>query len=274
MRQRIAWMLAASCWLLAVPASAEVPKLVRYQGHAVDGNKIPLEGPHTLTFRLYDAETVGTKVWEEIHTGASLNGGHFSVLLGSVTPFASAMDWSTPCWLSIQVDADVELAPRQRLTSVPLALRAETAEKLAGGGSASARACNSASISVPHNTEVKLTFNNERWDTNEIHSTASNTGRLTAPTAGKYFVYAHVVFDPHPTGRRLLRLKFNGTGAGIATQDGPGFNADHTFVSVATAYQFAAGEYVEVAVIQSSGTTLSVNPNLNDGLEFGMVKVD
>ena len=35
------------------------------------------------------------------------------------------MDWATPCWLSVQVNTEPELAPRQRITSVPLALMAE-----------------------------------------------------------------------------------------------------------------------------------------------------
>ena len=44
-------------------AQAAVPRLVRYQGQAVDSNGVGLEGPYNLTFRLYDAATVGTKVW-------------------------------------------------------------------------------------------------------------------------------------------------------------------------------------------------------------------
>ena len=44
-------------------ALAGVPHLIRYQGQAVDSQGVPLEGPYTLTFRLYDAETAGAKVW-------------------------------------------------------------------------------------------------------------------------------------------------------------------------------------------------------------------
>lgn len=116
-------------WPLGHPlVSAEVPHLIRYQGQAVDSKGVPLEGPYTLTFRLYDAETVGVKLWEETQAGVQLAGGHFSVLLGQVTSLV-AVDWSTPCWLSVQVNAEPELTPRQRITSVPLALRAGLAEK-------------------------------------------------------------------------------------------------------------------------------------------------
>lgn len=116
--------------LIACPAQAEVPSLIRYQGQAADTNGVPLEGPYTLTFRLYNAETAGTKLWEEPQQNVPLSGGHFSVLLGSVTSLA-ALDWAAPCWLSVQVNGESELAPRQRITSVPLALRAKTAEQLA-----------------------------------------------------------------------------------------------------------------------------------------------
>lgn len=122
--------LLLSSLLLSSQAAAEVPALIRYQGQAADANGVPLEGPYTLTFRLYDADTAGTKVWEERQDNVPLTGGHFSVLLGSRTSLA-ALDWAAPCWLSVQVNGESELAPRQRITSVPLAVRSRTAEQLA-----------------------------------------------------------------------------------------------------------------------------------------------
>ena len=106
---------------------AEVPHLIRYQGQAVDANGVPLEGPYTLTFRLYEVETGGAPMWEERQDNVGLSKGHFSVLLGQVNVL-TAMDWSQPCWLAVQVNGEAELTPRQRITSVPLAI---TAEKLA-----------------------------------------------------------------------------------------------------------------------------------------------
>ncbi len=110
-------------WLLAAPVAADVPHLIRYQGTAVDVQGVALEGPYTLTFRLYDAATAGTKVWEETQPDVPVTQGHFSVLLGSVTPL-NQMDWAQPCWLAILVNGE-ELLPRQAITSVPLAIRAE-----------------------------------------------------------------------------------------------------------------------------------------------------
>ncbi len=119
--------------LLTSPALAQVPKLVRYQGQVVDSQGVPLEGPYTLHFRLYDAETAGNMVWDETQTGIPITKGQFSILLGQVASLAT-VDWDQPRWLSVQVNGDPELAPRQQITSVPLAIRAETAEVVKTSG--------------------------------------------------------------------------------------------------------------------------------------------
>jgi hypothetical protein len=54
-----------------------------------------------------------------------------------------------------------------------------------------ARVRNSAAISIPNNVATVLTYDTERFDTvggssGAMHSTSSNTGRLTAQSAGKY----------------------------------------------------------------------------------------
>ena len=131
-QQQLLCALSFMSAVLCVPiAQAQVPRLIRYQGQAFDRKGVPLEGPYDLTFRLYDADTGGTKLWEERQAQVGLSQGQFDVLLGQVTPMAT-IAWSAPCWLSLQVGAEPELAPRQQITSVPLAVRAGTAEQLEG----------------------------------------------------------------------------------------------------------------------------------------------
>jgi len=86
---------------------------------------VPLEGPYTLTFRLYPVASGGTPLWEEPQPNVLLTHGHFSVLLGQVTPFATTFDWTQPLWLGLQVNAESEFTPRQQITSVPSALVAK-----------------------------------------------------------------------------------------------------------------------------------------------------
>jgi len=121
-------VFAVGVWALAtLPVAADVPQLIRYQGTLADRQQVALEGPYTLTFRIYDAQSAGIKLWEEVQTGVPISKGTFSVSLGSVTPLEMAFD--RDCWLSIQVADDPEMTPRVRLTSVPTAYRAEMAEK-------------------------------------------------------------------------------------------------------------------------------------------------
>ena len=111
-------------WFFPTPAAwAQLPHLIRYQGQAVDNQGVPLEGPYDLTFRLYDASTSGTKLWEETQSGIALTGGRFSVLLGQKT--ALNPDWTKPCWLSVQIGQEAPMTPRQQISSVPIALVAE-----------------------------------------------------------------------------------------------------------------------------------------------------
>src|SRR3989338_11633640 len=97
---------------------AEVPQLITYQGRLSEATGTPLTGTHTIVFRLYDAEQGGNKLWEETHTitVAREDNGIFSVVLGSLTSL-SELNFNQPLWLTMAVDGDSEMTPRQRVTS-------------------------------------------------------------------------------------------------------------------------------------------------------------
>ncbi|UCD15013.1 MAG: hypothetical protein JSV34_04630, partial [Candidatus Omnitrophota bacterium] len=114
--------------LVSIFSYAEVPHLINYQGFLTDSKGKPLEGMYEITFRIYDAETGQGEMspWEEVHTGINIQGGIFSVILGSITPLDLPFD--KPYFLEIQVGDEV-MSPRQRITSVGYAIRAERAEE-------------------------------------------------------------------------------------------------------------------------------------------------
>lgn len=117
---------------LRYPLSAAygaVPHLINYQGRLTDTSGKPLEGSYAVTFRIYDAETVGSMLWEETHAGVVIQKGIFSVLLGSVTNLGLAFD--KQYYLEIKVGTEV-MSPRQRITSAGYAVRAEKAEAVSG----------------------------------------------------------------------------------------------------------------------------------------------
>lgn len=134
MRNYVAFIALNVCCFLSCAALAfAAPPLVRYQGQAVDAQGIPLEGPYSLTFRLYPAAIGGTPLWEEVQLAVPLTRGLFSVLLGQQTSLVG-VDWSQPLWLGVQINQDPELAPRQQIASVPMAIRAETADTMKTSG--------------------------------------------------------------------------------------------------------------------------------------------
>ena len=64
----------------------------------------------------------------------------------------------------------------------------------------SVRVTNSLAISISNNTITLLTFDTEDYDTNSMHSTATNPGRLTCKTAGKFHIGAQCLFGTNGTG--------------------------------------------------------------------------
>ena len=120
---RLTSMLLALC--LCSTALGQVPHLINYQGRlsaAGDAVDDELE----LTFRLYTVPEAGTELWAETHY-VTVEGGMFSVLLGSITPLMPQVVGSDPLYLEMQVTGDGVMLPRHRLASVPFALVSESA---------------------------------------------------------------------------------------------------------------------------------------------------
>ena len=146
---------------------------------------------------------------------------------------------------------------------------------LLGGGGASAssyaRVYNSGNISVPDSSVTTLTFDSERWDTDNFHDLTTNPERLTIPEAGFYTVSANVWWSANTSDRRHLHLYLNGTtqiGSDTRTT-GAGSNF---YQHITTQYYFEAGDYIEVKVYQKSGSTLTINNNGNVSPEFMISK--
>ena len=130
-------LLVLACHLSLItchwPSSAwaEVPQLIAYQGRFTERDGSSLTGDHTIVFRVYDVESGGQALWEETHrlTLTRDDNGIASIVLGSLTPLGS-LAFTRPLWLAIAIDADGELAPRQRLTAVGYAINADTLDGL------------------------------------------------------------------------------------------------------------------------------------------------
>lgn len=109
--------------------AAGAPGLVSYQGYLERSEGQPFSGAATLTFRLYEAATGGSPVWQETQGGVAVSAGFFGVLLGAQTPL-DADDFAAPSrYLEVVVDlgAGPTTLPRQRLATAPYAFQAQAA---------------------------------------------------------------------------------------------------------------------------------------------------
>ncbi|MCG2724893.1 MAG: hypothetical protein L6420_01330, partial [Elusimicrobia bacterium] len=97
------------------------PPYINYQGRLVDSIGNPLNGDYNITFRIFDALTVGIEKWSEVQT-VNMDNGVFNAALGSVTPLTSSVFSSNDRYLEVQIGSDSPMTPRTRLLSVPYAL--------------------------------------------------------------------------------------------------------------------------------------------------------
>jgi len=148
-----------------------------------------------------------------------------------------------------------------------------------GGGGGRDIGCsvwNSANISVVDSTEVLLTFDSEDYDTDSMHSTSSNTDRITFTTAGKY-VYG-IAIDFSGVAAVGYRQVFFYKNAGAVAMPGlvrmPGISGDVTRLTAIAVANFAATDYIYIKVYQTSGLTLNVETHATAFPRFFAHKID
>lgn len=110
-------------------------------------------------------------------------------------------------------------------------------------------------------TEATQAFNSERWDTDGMHSTSVDTGRITIRTAGLYIVGFTGSFDAgNDYVNTFAFLRVNGTTyvqLGAEGRSIVGISAQQ--VSVHTVYRFAVNDYIEVRALQNNSAGASRN---------------
>lgn len=111
--------------------------------------------------------------------------------------------------------------------------------------------------SIGNSSDQAVVCNSERYDTDTMHSTSSNTSRITFTTAGKYRVWVVGMFAANATGIRRVRLRLNGGSTYIAQNNEVSLSGTETHIVAYTEYAFAAADYVEVMAFQNSTGSLN-----------------
>lgn len=137
---------------------------------------------------------------------------------------------------------------------------------------AGVRVYNSGHILINNAQTTTLTFDSERYDTDGIHSTTTNTGRLTCKTPGTYLIKGQVRFDGHATGKRLTYIFLNNTAILVNTSEN-NLDDEAVLVFVSTICQLAYNDYVELRVHQTSGGPLYVKAAAQVSPEFMMQRI-
>lgn len=111
--------------------------------------------------------------------------------------------------------------------------------------------------SIATATDTALTADEENYDNDSMHSTATNTSRVTVQTAGRYLAAGTVEFASNSTGGRRFGFRVNGT-TSYSLVSGPTSSTAAMVLSGSRTFILAAGDYLEVMASQSSGGNLDV----------------
>jgi hypothetical protein len=137
------------------------------------------------------------------------------------------------------------------------------------------RVYNSASQTLTTATETSLTWDSEEFDDGGLHSTSSNTDRLTAPVAGTYLIIGNVTFDSGSIiGDRYIKITYNGTANAIAyaytEPDDAGNNVEG--LSASAIFKLAASDDVVLRAAHTQGSNYDVTGG-QYGSSFSMIKI-
>lgn len=121
-------LLAAALWCGGVHAA--VPNTINYQGYLTNSAGTPVDGAVVMTFRLYGSASGGSALWTETQLSVTVANGVFSTALGAAIPLPP-LPFDVPYWLTVAINADPEMSPRQAVRASPYAIRAANADALA-----------------------------------------------------------------------------------------------------------------------------------------------
>jgi hypothetical protein len=148
----------------------------------------------------------------------------------------------------------------------------------AGGGGSTFVGCqvttNSTDQATSNTVNYKVQFMAEDFDTDGFHDNVTNNTRITIPSGkgGYYLVYGLIHWLNNTSGRRIVYISKNNTTQVQAEGFSVATNTQYPANQVASVYNLAAGDYVELEAFQSSGGNLSLECEPST-TKFGAYKI-
>ena len=131
-------------------------------------------------------------------------------------------------------------------------------------------------VSIPNGALTTLLFDIEDFDTDNIHSTVTNTERLTCRTAGKYLIMAQVEWAVSALGT-FRQIKVSHTRSGIEDDIIIHGQAPSAIILnqhvVAALYDLLVNDFLLLRVQQDSGVSLNIVGSATWTPIFSMVRV-
>ncbi len=136
----------------------------------------------------------------------------------------------------------------------------------------------SVSQNILNDTETLVTkfTDPDFYDINDMHDPATNPGRITFTTAGKYDIDAHIKWAANDTGYREVSLRLNGATTIARVREAPAVplaGGVVTHQQVTTIYNMAVDDYVEVYVRHNKGSSLSIAGSSEDAALVFLAKL-
>jgi len=114
-------------------------------------------------------------------------------------------------------------------------------------------------------TDIPLTLDTEDYDSDNGHSTTTNTSRYTVQVAGTYVIMGTAAIATSATGNRKLGINVNGVNARGGVVQSPGFASNSWCAVVCTTQALVVGDYVELVAWQTSGGSLNTSATAGFG---------
>lgn len=114
----------------------------------------------------------------------------------------------------------------------------------------------SGTTSISNNSLTVIPFETEAKDNAALHSTSTNTSRVTIKRAGEYLLNSNVIWGSNSTDERFARFITNGSTQTGADRKQAFTNSESLPTRKVT---LSARDYVEIQVRQKSGSALDIS---------------